>query len=57
MKLQPIVRIIAISVLLCAGVLSDAQKATAQIIDFGQIDSDPGDGDTTRRIPAEDNRR
>jgi hypothetical protein len=49
MKLQPIVRIIAISVLLCAGVLSDAQKATAQIIDFGQIDSFETLGTGTQR--------
>jgi hypothetical protein len=49
MKLQPIVRIIAISVLLCAGVLSDAQKATAQVIDFGQIDSFETLGTGTQR--------
>jgi hypothetical protein len=49
MKLQPIMRIAAMSALLCAGAVSDAQKATAQVIDFGQIDSFETLGTGTQR--------
>jgi hypothetical protein len=39
MKLQPVMRIAAMSPLLCVGTVFGAQKATAQVIDFGQIES------------------
>jgi hypothetical protein len=39
MKLQPAMRIAAMSALLCVGTVFGAQKATAQVIDFGQIES------------------
>jgi hypothetical protein len=49
MKLQPVMRILALSALLCAGAGFDAQKATAQVIDFGQIDSFENLGTGTQR--------
>src|SRR5215510_14368612 len=39
MKLQPVMRIAAMSALLCVGTVFGAQKGTAQVIDFGQIES------------------
>lgn len=39
MKLQSFMHVTAVSVLLCTGLVSDAQTATAQVIDFGQIES------------------
>jgi hypothetical protein len=49
MKLQPVVRIAAMLALLCAGAVSEAQKATAQVIDFDQIDSFETLGTGTQR--------
>ncbi len=46
MKLQPVMRIAAMSALLCAGAVSEA---TAQVIDFGQIDSFETLGTGTQR--------
>ena len=48
MKLQPIVRVVAMSAL-CAGLLCNAHKATAQVIDFGQINSFETLGTGTQR--------
>lgn len=42
-------RIMAMSALLCVGTVSGAQKATAQVIDFGQIDSFETLGTGTQR--------
>jgi len=42
-------RIVAMSALLCVGTVSGAQIATAQVIDFGQIDSFETLGTGTQR--------
>src|SRR6476660_6336052 len=49
MKLQPVVRIVAVSALVWAGAMSDARNAAAQVIDFGQIDSFENLGTGTQR--------
>ena len=49
MKLQPVVRIVAVSALVWAGAISDARNAAAQVIDFGQIDSFENLGTGTQR--------
>jgi hypothetical protein len=49
MKLQPVMRIAAMSALLCVGTVLGAQKAAAQVIDFGQIDSFETLGTGTQR--------
>lgn len=49
MKLRPVVRIVAMSAVVCAGAMSSAPKAAAQVIDFGQIDSFENLGTGTQR--------
>ena len=49
MKLQPVVRIVAVSALVWADAMSDARNAAAQVIDFGQIDSFENLGTGTQR--------
>ncbi|MGB6313657.1 MAG: hypothetical protein WA645_05810 [Pseudolabrys sp.] len=49
MKLQSFMHVTAVSVLLCTGLFSDPQTATAQVIDFGQIESFETLGTGTQR--------
>lgn len=48
MRLQPFMRVVAI-LALCAGALAHSDRASAQVIDFGQIDSFETLGTGTQR--------
>jgi hypothetical protein len=49
MTLQPVMRTVAMSALLCAGVFLHSDTSRAQVFDFGQIDAFESLGSGTQR--------